>query len=155
MCGPAATYPKDVGLVGDIEKFGKQWAGVRLAHEAMMVEDARDLLRRNRGNTYTEGATPDSQVSPDPGESEAMHIGDINNNFVDSRETQVRHEQEIANLKNQYEGQMQAQQAAFESRLAALEASIQKKTIDQPVKDAGLTQVPSPVRSNESIPGVV
>lgn len=57
--------------------MAKKLAGLRLAHEATMVEDNRELLKRNREVTYP---IPDAKITEgyQPTEKpDDMHVGDI------------------------------------------------------------------------------
>ena len=65
------------------KNMGKKLAGVRVAHEAACVEDARSLLRMNRDRTYPEFSLDMGGENVDYGEKsepEDMHIGDVVNN---------------------------------------------------------------------------
>lgn len=130
MC-PSATKPPSVPLVDDIDspiyvggmKLAKELAQMRIAHEAIMVEDARELLKLNRANTYNVPATPDTgavtldKIPPGVGENE-MHVGDVvHNHYHDTTEEAVEAERKKAELSTK----------TLEERYVAERSEIQKQ----------------------------
>jgi len=56
----------------------KKWGGTRLAHEAVLLEDAREVLRTNRAKTAASSASP---------EDSDLHVGDVTINNAPSTGT--------------------------------------------------------------------
>lgn len=74
----------NTGMNPTAEAIAKKHAGIRIAHEAMMLDDAQKVLHQHRHSMSEHDrmlrSSPDGEdsASPDPGEEEGMiHVGDI------------------------------------------------------------------------------
>ena len=137
MC-PSSKTPADVPLTLDDRIYAggmlemKKLADVRIAHEAIMLEDAREILKINRANTYNIPISPDEAGVPiastlAKNEEEEMHVGDIHNHthqdVTESKleEQQQKHESEIRRRESQFAEERRQIETSLTERLDKIE----------------------------------
>jgi len=61
-------------------ELAQQWAGVRMAHEAMMLDDADKLLKQNREQIAAHYKAMGLETQPE--EPSVIHVGNVTNNHA-------------------------------------------------------------------------
>lgn len=64
--------------IAEADKIAAAWAKLRMGHEAVMLQDAAEVLRTNRGVVKAHSREFLGPSWQEPGEDGVIHIGDVN-----------------------------------------------------------------------------
>lgn len=64
--------------IAEADKIAAAWAKLRMGHEAVMLQDAAEVLRTNRGVVKAHSREFLGPSWQEPGDDGVIHIGDVN-----------------------------------------------------------------------------